>query len=475
MNATTPCDQCQIREDPEEVDALSLYRALEQVSDHRQKRGVRYPLAVILSLVVLGKLAGMTSLAGIAEWVRLRADGLKAMLPLSRASLPCASTYGNVLRTIEAEEVTRLLADWLTRLSATQRCGSEPSRLLTQPDKRGRHVHVILDGKTLRGTLNHVAPDQQSCHLVALYEAQTGVVLAQQAVPDKSNEITLEATLFTPTHIRGRILSADAMHTQRACCAQITRLGGDYVLFAKANQPTLEEDLRLFFSEPPPDCRDWRRSHTCTKRHGRLERRELIASTELNEFLAGTWPGVEQVFCLTRTVERQGQMHCQTVYGISSLSPKRIPASGLLEVVRAHWRIENRLHWRRDVTLGEDHCQVRKGAAPQVLAVLNNLVLAVCDFLGVHNVAQQMRRFDAHPQRAVRLLLGSLLTFTESAHVLPARGLSGGKEKARPTVHQCAVPRQPLATRSVPQEDGDVPGIAVASRPPSPEQLSAAR
>jgi hypothetical protein len=100
------------------------------------------------------------------------------------------------------------------------------------------------------------------------------------------------------------------------------------------------------------------------------------------------------------------------VYGISSLSPKQACAARLLALVRAHGRIENRLHGRRDVTLGEDHSQVRKGTAPQVVAALNNLVLAVFDFLGVRNVKEQMRRLDAQPQRAVCLLLGSLLTFT---------------------------------------------------------------
>jgi hypothetical protein len=201
MDSTTSCDHLQTLASGEEIDALSLYRTFEQVCDLRRRRGVRYPLPVILSLVVLGKLAGMTSLAGIAEWVRLRADWLKAVLPLPRASLPCASTYGNVLRTVEVEEMTRLLADWLTRLDATRHCGEEPSRLLLQPEARAQHIQVVLDGKTLRGTLSHAASDQQSAHLVALYEAQTGVVLAQQAVPDKSNEITLEATLLTPAHV----------------------------------------------------------------------------------------------------------------------------------------------------------------------------------------------------------------------------------------------------------------------------------
>jgi predicted transposase YbfD/YdcC len=354
----------------------------------------------------------MTSLAGIAEWVCWRADQLKLLLPCPRASLPCASTYGKVLRRVEAEEVTRLMAQWLTRLSATRRCGLEPSRLLSQGEAREQHTHVALDGKTLRGTLGHTSPDQPSQHVVALYETQTGIVLAQQAVPDKGNEITLEATLLTPTQVAGRIVTADAMHTQRTCCADITRFGGHYLLIAKANQPTLEEDLRLFFTEPPSDCRDWRQARTCSKGHGRVEVRELIATTELNELRASVWPGVEQVFCLKRSVQQRGQERTQTVYGISSLSPHQASALRLLALVRAHWRIENRLHWRRDVTLREDHCQVRTGAAPQVVAALNNLVLAMFDFLGVQNVPQQMRRFDAQPHRAVRLLLGSLLTFT---------------------------------------------------------------
>ncbi len=120
---------------------------------------------------------------------------------------------------------------------------------------------------------------------------------------------------------------------------------------------------------------------------------------------------MEQVFCLQRTSRRQGQQHTQTVYGITNLSPRHASAGSLLEVAQRHWRIENRLHWRRDVTLGEDQCQVRKGAAPLVLAALNNLVLALFDFLGGGNVPQQMRRLDAQPARAVQLLLGSLLTF----------------------------------------------------------------
>ena len=211
--------------------------------------------------------------------------------------------------------------------------------------------------------------------------------------------------------VKGRIISADALHTQHAFCFSVTRWDGDYVLIAKDNQPTLADDLRLFFTEPPVDCRDWRTARTVDKGHGRLEIRELVASTELNEFLAGQWAGIAQVFRLTRTVYEKGAMRREVVYGITSLPSTRASAARLLALVRTHWKIENRLHWRRDVTLREDHCQVRKGEAPRILALLNSFLLALLDLFGVSNVPKQMRTFDAQPLLAVRLLLGSLLTF----------------------------------------------------------------
>jgi predicted transposase YbfD/YdcC len=192
----------------------------------------------------------------------------------------------------------------------------------------------------------------------------------------------------------------------------VTRWQGDYVLQAKDNQPTLADDLRLFFADPPQDCRDWRTARTVEKGHGRLEIRELVASTELNDFLGKQWAGIAQVFRLTRTVREKGITRTEVVYGITSLSPAQASAERLLSLVRAHWAIENRLHWRRDVTLREDHCQVRKGAAPRVLAVLNSFLLALLDLKGVTNVPKQMRLFDAKPWLAARLLFSSVLTFT---------------------------------------------------------------
>jgi predicted transposase YbfD/YdcC len=393
-----------------EIDVLSIYRACEQVEDGRKKRGVRYPVALILTLILLSKLVGMTTADASAQWVRHRARWLKEVLPTTRESFPCAATYTNVLRGLKAAQVNEVLTQFLTRVAATQRCGEEPSRLLRQAEAQS-HVHVALDGKTLRGTLGHEQADQQPMHQLGLYETHTGMLLKEQIVGDKQNELSIVAQFLTPPLVQGRIYSADALHTQQDFCLRIQLGQGDYVLIAKGNQPTLHDDLQLFFNEPPADCRDWRTARTVDKGHGRLEIREIVCTTELNDFLARHWPGVTQAFRLTRTVIEDGKTRTELVYGITSLSPQQASAQDILAIVRAHWRIENRLHYRRDVTLREDHCQVRKGEAPRVLAVLNSFLLAVLDFIGVTNVPKQMRALDAQPLRAIRLLLGSLLTF----------------------------------------------------------------
>ena len=410
MNYTTLQEAMEQAGLSEEIDALSVYRAFEQVQDGRHKRGVRYSVALILTLIVLGKLSGMTTLAGIAQWVRLRADWLWQVLPGARKRFPCAATYSNVLRAVDAEQVSQVINDLLTRVGTEKRGAEDKSGVVEPEPPPQEQAHLALDGKTLRGTLGHVVADQKKMHQLALYETRTGVILKEQVTGEKQNELSIVAQFLTPVLVKGRLISADALHTQCAFCFSVKRWQGDYLLIAKDNQATLAEDLRLFFAEPPADCRDWRSARTVDKGHGRLEIRELVASTELNEFLGGKWAGVAQVFRLTRTVYEKGQMRQQVVYGITSLSSAQATAGRLLELVREHWTIENRLHWRRDVTLREDHCQVRKGDAPRVLAILNSFLLGLLDFLGVCNVPQQMRLFDAHPLQAVRLLLGSLLT-----------------------------------------------------------------
>jgi hypothetical protein len=139
-------------------------------------------------------------------------------------------------------------------------------------------------------------------HHMNLYEAKTGLVLKQRIVAAKAGELTPRKDFLTPLLLKGRTSSADALYTQQAFCQQVIASGGPSLLFAKRNQPTLSEDLRRFFHDPPLDWVDWRTDGMADKGHGRQSSRLSQVSTELNDFLARDWYEVGQVFCVRRRV-----------------------------------------------------------------------------------------------------------------------------------------------------------------------------
>jgi predicted transposase YbfD/YdcC len=379
----------------------SFYEALQDLHDPRRGAGKRYSLPVLICLLCLAKMAGQTTLKGATEWVRLRAEALATSFGLKRTAMPCQMTYKRMLEVIDAAALNDLLAAFFTRWEAQQRCGNEPSRLQTASGHQ-EHAHVAIDGKAVRAT----SQEAQPVHQLSAYDVTTGVVLFQVNVQEKQNEISALKPLLTPSFIKGRIFTLDAMHTQTELCAKVDRFGGSYILIAKDNQPTLATDLADFFADPPSDWR-WEQAETWDKAHGRLEHRRITCSPELNEWFACRWSGVAQVFRLERTTTllKSGSIRHQIVYGLSNLSLSQAPAPRMLELNRGHWGIENRLHWRRDVTLGEDACQTRTGSAPSLLARLNSAILSLMDRLGVQNVARQARFFDAHIDQAVQALL----------------------------------------------------------------------
>jgi predicted transposase YbfD/YdcC len=388
--------------DPDTLPLVSLYQALQQLPDPRRGQGKRYSLALVLCLLILAKLAGQKTLSGATEWIRHRRLTLAQRFGLKRSSMPCQMTYCNVLALVDGHHLDAILSAFFERWEAQSRCGDQPSRLQT-PEAKADHRHLAIDGKTLRATSTQAHP----VHQLSCYEVSTGRVLWHCNVQEKHNEISELKPFLTTATVKGRILSLDALHTQRQFCAQVKRLEGDYVLFAKDNQPTLKEDIADLFEDRTPDRRRWQEAETWEKGHGRLEHRQIVSSPDLNDWFANEWQGIEQVFRIERTVRllKTGEIHHEVVYGLSSLSLSEAPAPRMLALVRDHWAIENRLHWRRDVTLGEDACQTRTGSPPSLLAQLNSAVLSLMDRIGVRNVARQMRYFDAEYDQALDLVL----------------------------------------------------------------------
>src|SRR2546421_3485754 len=436
------------------VPLTALYEALKQVKDGRKKRGCRYSLALILTLLLLARPAGETEMRAAAEWIKLRKGWIIEQLHLTRASVPCQGTYLYALERIDAQELLEVVAGCLTRGEAAQRCENEPSRLAEQAGQQEKQ-HVAVDGKTMRGTLGHESATQPSVHVLSVYEVRTGLVLAQRSVAEKENEISAVKDLLTPVYVKDRVGTADAMHTQKTTCQRIDQLGGKYLFFFEVNHPTAHEDLALFFEDPDADQSTWGFFSHTEKGHGRLTTRTVSTSTEMNDWFATLWTGIAQSFQVTRTVKRKcrrvieqteaqqqtpaseaqpssqqptpatlppkakpskkrkqvifvEETSQQVVYGFTNLTPAQASPEAIATFLRKHWAIENRLHWRRDVTLREDHSQVRTTGKPPVLAVLNNIVLSLMDWLGVPNVPDQMRIFGAFPKLALDLLLGPL-------------------------------------------------------------------
>ncbi len=291
--------------------------------------------------------------------------------------------------------------------------------------------------------------------MLSVYKVRTGLVLAQRSLAEKENEITAVKELLTPVDVKDRVWTADAMHTQKTACQRIEQFGGKYLFFFKDNHPTAHEDLALFFQDPDADQSTWGVFSQTDKGHGRRTTRTVGTTTEMNDWEAFEWSGIAQTFQVMRTVKRkrrkvieqaeageqlpsgeqgtQGQQQAsvkrtpkakptkqakqgifveetsqQVVSGFSNLTPAEASPEAIATFLRNHWAIENRLHWRRDVTLREDHSQVRNDGKPQVLAALNNVVHSLMDWLGVRNVPDQMRIFAAFPKLALDLLLGPL-------------------------------------------------------------------
>ena len=188
--------------------------------------------------------------------------------------------------------------------------------------------------------------------------------------------------------LAGRTVTGDALYCQRSLCRQIRDAGGDYLVIVKENQPTLLADIQLLFAAPPPGER-FARATQQDRGHGRQEWRQLWASTALTGYL--DWPAAGQVGRVERVVRQGTRRGGETRAFITSLGPE-VDAPQLLRLVRGHWRIENRLHYVRDVTLGEDASRIRTGAAPQVMAALRNAVLNLLRARGATNIAAALRQ-----------------------------------------------------------------------------------
>ncbi len=223
----------------------------------------------------------------------------------------------------------------------------------------------------------------------------------QVRVDAKTNEIPVAKEVLPTLPIRQRVCTADALHTHAEFLCLMHDLQAETILTVKGNQPTLYADLQTYFADPDAY---YLQAETVDRRRGRTEVRLIKVSSEMNSYLAATWPHLGQVAQLTRTVTKAGVTTSEVVYLITILTARKASPERLLELTRWHWSIENRSHYVRNVTFGEDRSRLRTGHAPQILAAFRNLAITLIHRSGSCHIRETRRHFASCPQQALALL-----------------------------------------------------------------------
>jgi predicted transposase YbfD/YdcC len=375
-----------------------LLYALAAVPDPRRRRGVRYRLASLLAVAVCAVLAGATTFAAMADWAADLDAPARARLGLL-GQIPAASTVWRFMVRLDAAVLQAVLTGWLRRrLSAAPAAPAAP--------RRCDRVVIAVDGKVLRAAR---LPGGRQVHLLSAYDTATGIVLAQVTIEAKSNEIPAFAPLLAQVEARlgsltGTLFVADALHAQVGHAHTVAALGGHLMVQVKANQPTLLRQLRtLPWAQVPVGHR------TRGRGHGRRETRTVKATTVHTPGGLG-FPHAAQAVRITRTRTLAGTTTRETAYLVITLPAADAQPVDLNRWARRHWHIENRLHWIRDVTFGEDAHQARTGNGPAVAAVLRNTAIGYHRGNGETNIARATRRANRRPDDLINAVTSTTRT-----------------------------------------------------------------
>lgn len=364
----------------------SLRDALAEVAEFRQAQGRRYELLPVLLLCCVAVMCGYRSQSAIAEWGTNYGREWLARLGIKRRRGPSQSTLHRIFKGIDCEQLEQVVGRWAELVRGIR------------PPRSAALEAVAVDGKTLCGSQRQGAED---AHLLSALSHRLGVVMAQVAVEDRTNEIGQVDELLASLVLEGRVITADSLLTQRGVAQRIIDGGGDYVLAVKENQPCLREEIALVFAEAKLLQDTITEARAVDQHGGRIEERRLRASTALAGYT--DWPGHQQVLEVERIITNKGtgETRREVAYAITSLSKERATARQLLKLWRGHWHIENKLHHVRDVTFDEDRSQVRVGRIPQVMAALRNVAISLLRLCGAENIAAATRRYAARPASAL--------------------------------------------------------------------------
>jgi predicted transposase YbfD/YdcC len=331
------------------------------ITDPREPWRVAHPLVEVLLLVVCGTIADCDDYEGITEWGKSHLEFLRRFLPYHHG-VPGERWLTILMNRIDPALFSDAFTSWVRE---------------TWPDHPD---HVAIDGKTSRRSHNR-ATGKAPLHLVSAFATTSRLVLGQEAVADKTNEITaiplLLERLAAKDGLKGALVSIDAIATNPTIATAIRDAGADYLLAVKSNQPTLRAEIESLFTDAGPADLDSATDHD--KGHGRIEQRTVTVARQV-DWLDGDrrfpgevrLPNVATVVKIASRTELKDRCRFETRYYVSSAL---LCASRAAEAVRAHWAVENSLHWVLDVTFGDDQSRLRIGHGAKNMAIVRHFAI----------------------------------------------------------------------------------------------------
>lgn len=337
--------------------SLAMASHFEALEDPRIERTRKHSLVDIVCLSICAVIAGAEGWEDIEEFGLQKEAWLRRHLRLENG-IPSHDTISRVFRLLKPQAFEEAFRDWVQVL--VERLGLR---------------QIALDGKTVRRSHDRHSA-KNALHLVSAWSVENRLVLGQQAVDDKSNEITAIPELLRLLELQGAIVTIDAMGCQKEIAETIVAHGGEFVLAVKDNQPKLHAALQQHFEQRHAEGRRGRGQHHATrdKGHGRQEQRHYYHTPIPAElaWIAKEWPA-RSLGQVISYVTRDGQETSEVRYYLSSLTTP--DAQRLAQAVRGHWGIENSLHWVLDVSFDEDHSRIRKDHGPANFALLRRIAV----------------------------------------------------------------------------------------------------
>jgi predicted transposase YbfD/YdcC len=383
------------------VQYTTLVDVLTQIPDPRNRKGRRHRWVIVLSLIAAALASAQRTPQAIARWLNAQRQEVLSALPPSVSRLPSASTIRRVLALVEVSKLEQAMA----ALTPPPLAAAPPSALdpMATPPPPPALQGLALDGKAIRG----VGRDGHPCHLVSLVEHGSATVLGQVEVEKKRDERSAVPELLKGRDLTNTLITLDALHTLRPTARLIRSQGGHFLMIVKKNQAVLYEYLDVLFRlrPHPADHEVWQTvGPSSEKGHGRLETRTLTCGNAHIEDV--DWPDVQQVVrrdC-ERIILKTGKRTTEVSYGLISLTPDEADAATIEAFWRGHWTIENRLHYIRDVTFGEDAGHAAQGATAHVLATLRNGLLRLFRHAHWSSIPDALAHYGASVVRAFTLI-----------------------------------------------------------------------